>query len=307
MTTDIEAPSVARQATDRRGPLAPAKPRPLKALLVRLFEHTWGAKLAGVIADMRFALFRWRYPDASYADFYARTIAARLMRGGSHKTLGARKWGSGPLWGTAPDHTETSHGVRGLRQFKWFLGRGLRRDMVCVDYGCGSLRVGQHFIRYLDTGCYHGVDMVERFYRDGQKLIGADVIADKAPHFAVIEAAALVALRQVGPDLVYSTAVLQHVPPKEILAFFSSIVSMMGIKTVAAVNFHSADKMTRIGANSWAHTEESVLNAIAAVDSGMTLRIERWMGVSPNVMVLLCRDADTLARWQASDGGVDSH
>jgi hypothetical protein len=43
--------------------------------------------------------------------------------------------------------------------------------MRCVDFGCGSLRLGQHAIRYLDRSNYWGVDLTDSFIRAGIDLL----------------------------------------------------------------------------------------------------------------------------------------
>lgn len=43
-------------------------------------------------------------------------------------------------------------------QFDFLVSRGLNPNHKLLDVGCGSLRGGIHFIRYLDSGNYYGVD-----------------------------------------------------------------------------------------------------------------------------------------------------
>ncbi|MEZ2301798.1 MAG: class I SAM-dependent methyltransferase [Microcoleus sp.] len=47
----------------------------------------------------------------------------------------------------------------GTLQFDFLLKQGLMPWMKFVDIGCGCLRGGVHFIRYLDNGNYYGIDM----------------------------------------------------------------------------------------------------------------------------------------------------
>jgi len=46
----------------------------------------------------------------------------------------------------------------GELQFKFMKSRGLLPHHHLLDIGCGSLRAGVHFIGYLDSGHYYGVD-----------------------------------------------------------------------------------------------------------------------------------------------------
>lgn len=47
----------------------------------------------------------------------------------------------------------------GQLQFDFMVKQGLKPHHKLLDIGCGCLRGGVHFIRYLDDRCYFGVDM----------------------------------------------------------------------------------------------------------------------------------------------------
>jgi SAM-dependent methyltransferase len=76
----------------------------------------------------------------------------------------------------------------GRLQLDFLVGQGLRPDHSFLDVGCGSLRGGVHFIRYLDAGRYYGFD------RSPERLAaGRDVelprygLVDKRPVLEVID------------------------------------------------------------------------------------------------------------------------
>ncbi len=46
----------------------------------------------------------------------------------------------------------------GRLQFDFLVSRGLTPASYLLDVGCGSLRGGLHFIRFLDPGHYYGID-----------------------------------------------------------------------------------------------------------------------------------------------------
>jgi len=46
----------------------------------------------------------------------------------------------------------------GRLQFEFMIAHGLKRDMRLLDIGCGSFRGGVHFVRYLESGHYFGMD-----------------------------------------------------------------------------------------------------------------------------------------------------
>ncbi len=59
------------------------------------------------------------------------------------------------------DHQETVGGMWdeiGELQYRYLVDNGLKPHHKLLDVGCGSLRGGVHFIRYLESGRYYGID-----------------------------------------------------------------------------------------------------------------------------------------------------
>lgn len=303
---DETAREQGRPNADRRD--ARQAPRSLvqaKLAVDRFFERGVGGRAAGALADMRFARWRRVNPGATYAEFYAHRAMLRLERGGAHKTLGLRHYRADPILASVT-HETAQFSNRGRRYFRWFEDRALLSDMVCVDYGCGSLRVGQHFIRHLDPGRYIGLDVVDRFYKDGLTLLGPELVAEKRPYLSAIDAASLEFAARRNPDLIYSTAVLQHVPPGELDAYFGAIVGMMGPRAVAVVNFKYAQSTLRIGSSAWAHSFPNLLASLDRVDPTLIV----WHEPEPagddddhaQAMLIVARAPDQLARWSLRPG-----
>ena len=231
--------------------------------------------IGALIADMGFALWRLRHRGASFGEFYARRI------------------------GTPPVEPAEFRS-RGADCFKWFRERNLRPDMSCIDYGCGSLEVGQHFIEHLDPGHYLGLDIVDSSYRDGLALISGKLVASRQPRFMTINEEALARAREMRPDLVFSTAFIQHVPPQELSRHLGNIIAMMHEHTTAIVHFKTAPITTRIAANGWAHPPVALIAAIGACDPDMPARIEDagnpGAGLRRDALIF-SRDIERLSRW----------
>ncbi len=263
----------------------------------RFFENSMAAKLAGLMTDVRFALWRFKNPKGSFAEFYATTIAEKLKRGGVHKTLGARNYQTAGLIGQAAPQEGQTHGQRGRPFFNWVKQRGIKPEHICVDFGCGSLRVGQHFIGYLQPGNYLGLDIVDKFYQDGLSLLDKDMISTKSPWLGIISPETLSIAKSRQPDFIYSTAVMQHVPAQDLTAYLGNIFAMMNDRTMAATNFKVADMQTRIGANAWAHTEKTVADAVRRTDAAMPFKILRWSKDPQQRMLIASRSHDIMTQW----------
>jgi SAM-dependent methyltransferase len=88
----------------------------------------------------------------------------------------------------ALEHREMVGGLwdeLGTLQFEFLKSRGLARGHRLLDVGCGALRGGVHFVRYLDAGGYHGVDINASLLDAGRRELAAAGIADKAPQLLV--------------------------------------------------------------------------------------------------------------------------
>ena len=184
-----------------------------------------------------------------------------MRLGRAHPTLGPRGWAPGHE--AEVDWDADSFAERGMRMWHQIRAFGLEPAMRCVDYGCGSLRLGQHAIQYLEPGNYWGIDVSEAFIDEGIKLIGADLIREKCSRFGVINPFMLAEIGRWEPDFIFSNAVLQHVPPNELGVFFERLAMMMGPHTRAYVLFISADRQLRVKATNWAYPADDLIASIA--------------------------------------------
>jgi len=74
----------------------------------------------------------------------------------------------------------------GKFQFDYMLGQGLKPEHCFLDVGCGALRGGVHFIRYLSKGNYLGLDKERQLIDVGiRKELGKTVFEQKCPEFVV--------------------------------------------------------------------------------------------------------------------------
>ena len=81
--------------------------------------------------------------------------------------MGANSWLS-PDW-----HRQAVGGQwdeLGQLQFDFLLRQGLLPKHFFLDVGCGSLRGGVHFIRYLEAGHYYGIDKSQQLLDAGRNV-----------------------------------------------------------------------------------------------------------------------------------------
>jgi len=76
----------------------------------------------------------------------------------------------------------------GLLQFQFLLKMGLKPSHCLFDIGCGSLRGGVHFIKYLNKGKYIGIDKEEYLIKKGiEKELNHNTLKLKEPNFIINE------------------------------------------------------------------------------------------------------------------------
>jgi SAM-dependent methyltransferase len=223
----------------------------LRRAIFELFNSGAGAPLSAFVIDVHFLKWRLRHPGDRFSHYYAGSIANELKRGKTHKTLGDKRFLSGSMLSNAEVLQAGENRRRGAHYFDLAVANGLLPHHRCVDVGCGSLRVGQHLIGYLGRGNYWGLDIVSDFYEAGKGLMPPGVLEAKAPELRVIGAESLAAANRAVPDYVVSFAVLKHVPPKELDAYFDTIAALMSAGTTALITFNLAERTSRTGAKIW--------------------------------------------------------
>ena len=235
------------------------------------------ANLPGVRAvpiwiwNRRFRKWRAANPEGTFADFYAADAEAKIRKGKSHATLGIRSWADGQVGPVEWDQSTFSQ--RGRENWQQIVELGLEPQMRCVDYGCGSLRLGQHAIRYLDPEKYWGIDISDAFYAEGLKLLPHHLLAEKQPKLGVIGDPLLAEIRSWSPDFIFANAVLQHVPPEELGLFFRRLAMMMTPASRAYIIFVAGQGAKRIKGMSWAYSPDLLECEAAAHLPGFAVRL----------------------------------
>jgi SAM-dependent methyltransferase len=132
----------------------------------------------------------------------------------------------------------------GRLQFDFLIGQGLQPQHYLLDVGCGPLRAGVHFIRYLEPGHYYGVE------RDADVLgAGRDVelplqgLADRRPVLNVMEDFSFDRLGQTF-DYALAQSVFTHLPLNKVIRCLMSIerVLVSGGKFFATVYLNERGK-----------------------------------------------------------------
>jgi SAM-dependent methyltransferase len=211
----------------------------------------------------RFEAWRRRHPSKTFKDYSAEQIEGRLAQAGTHPSLGG-KLRAGPFE------------VAGLGMFKSLLDYGLKEHDICVDYGCGTMRVGLHVVKYLGRARYWGFDISPRLLEEARALIGENVVSEKAPHLHIISGASVAEAAAAKPDMLFSHRVLPHVHPEDLSEYLQNIMAIISVRGQAIIDGKWSDGGTlQYKPGSWAHSESALRELVARMGGRIDIVSEK--------------------------------
>lgn len=150
--------------------------------------------------------------------------------------LDVRKLGHRPFVGGDGDLWERI----GRLQFEFLIGRGLKPQHVLLDFACGSLRAGIHFIPYLEAGHYLGFDKsVDLVVLGIMQELGHERFLERRPEFVLNGRFDLSEFTK-KPDFAIAQSIFTHLTPEDIER------ALAGIAAVAAPHMQLFAKLLRI-------------------------------------------------------------
>ena len=117
----------------------------------------------------------------------------------------------------------------GQLQFDFLVHKNLQPHHKMLDLGCGTLRGGQHFIKYLNKSNYYGIDISPRAIEYAKKLVVLEGLSEKNPHLLVSENKNLKFLEFSAQkfDYIIAQSVFTHLKPEHIEECFENIGQIM--------------------------------------------------------------------------------
>ena len=117
----------------------------------------------------------------------------------------------------------------GQLQFEFLRDKNLQPHHKMLDLGCGTLRGGRHFVKYLDKGNYYGIDISPKAIAYAKKLVKEEKLSAKRPHLFISKNKNLKFLEFSGRKFNYILAqsVFSHLKPEHIEECFANIGSIM--------------------------------------------------------------------------------
>lgn len=166
-------------------------------------------------------------PGVPFTQWFWEKELSYARGGGAHPSIGPRIDGDVPWLKSAKDRF--SHHVR--------TGE-IPASAKVLDYGCGTLRMGVHFIDYLEPGNYWGIDPTPGMIEMGSALLGEARITQKKPRLSNTNEPVLAEAAAWGADFVFSDNVAFHVPPGEMVTYGENL-RRLSAKSGAHLKFNA--------------------------------------------------------------------
>jgi SAM-dependent methyltransferase len=117
--------------------------------------------------------------------------------------------------------------VIGPLQHEFLVAEGLRPEHTMLDVGCGTLRGGIHFIRYLDDGNYYGIDIAPEMLEGGRKELEQAGLADRRATLRVTDTFDADFDRPL--DFALALSVFTHVPLNSVVLCLTNLSEQLAV------------------------------------------------------------------------------
>lgn len=163
-------------------------------------------------------ILKFKYRNRPYAEYYAKVM--------KNMTAKDPKAAVGGMWDEI-----------GQLQFDFLSKQGLKKEHKLLDFGCGSLRAGLHFIKYLDKGNYFGVDISPEILSAAKKHLREEKLEYKKPLLKLSNDLKFNNFDGYKFDYILSQSVLTHMPKHDIEELFSNIHKVMNHSSIYFATF----------------------------------------------------------------------
>lgn len=158
----------------------------------------------------------------------------------------------------------------GQLQIDFLKREGLRPAHRLLDIGCGTLRGGRHFIRYLDAGRYTGTELSAKAVAASHALIAREDLAAKSATIVHVPDGRLTFEGLSGPfDYIFAQSVFTHLAVPHIAQCFANLRTIMDDRSLFYFTFNPAAVPTRFGLKDFA--QPFGLFAVLARANGLTV------------------------------------
>jgi SAM-dependent methyltransferase len=116
----------------------------------------------------------------------------------------------------------------GELQFQFLKSEGLKPSDTLLDIGCGTLRGGRHFVRYLENGNYTGTEMSKLAVKEADRLVARENLLGKKPTIIHVPDGNLRFDGLKKFDFILAQSVFTHLKERLIEECFANIAKVFG-------------------------------------------------------------------------------
>jgi SAM-dependent methyltransferase len=169
------------------------------------------------------------------------------------------------------------------------LKEGLRPSSRVLDVGCGALRVGHWLMRFLDAGCYFGIEPNREMLEVGlQEIVKPEVVARADAHFAHNDDFDFSVFGEQF-DFVLARSIWTHTSKAQIRTMLASFAATAAPGGAFLASYHPATGLAPL-AQRWPRVKglfttplaqiSPLLLKLPAIDSSRVYEGEEWVGLS---------------------------
>jgi SAM-dependent methyltransferase len=134
--------------------------------------------------------------------------------------------------------------------FEVLLREGLLPSSRVLDVGCGALRVGYWLMRFLDSGCYFGIEPNREMLRVGlEELLEPEVVQRAEAHFSHNDDFDFSVFGERF-DFVFARSIWTHASKPQIHAMLASFAATSAPGGVFLASYHPASALFPLGRRS---------------------------------------------------------
>ena len=207
---------------------------------------------------------------------YRGVVKRWIFKTSSTHTEAFRRWtdwrrsydGSDAVVGGSDSDTDI-----GRVQFEFLQDQGLEPSDKLLDVGCGTLRGGQYFIKYLDAEGYAGMDINADLIEDGKEKLSDELINRKRPRLIVNSDLKFNEFESASFDYLIAQSVFTHLPKHEIEECFENMSKVMHTNSEFYATIFTSETHDHLksGLNNHVHSLETIVDL--ATEKGFKTRV----------------------------------
>lgn len=146
----------------------------------------------------------------------------------------------------------------GALQYAFLKTMGLVPGNSMLDIGCGTLRGGRHFIRFLDANKYSGIDISPKCVEAAKNLLSDENLESKNPQLVVNSSKIMGFAEFEGKtfDFILAHSVFTHLPAETIAQLVGNVGKVMTESSLFFFTFYEGKTAKKTGRKGFSYPRD---------------------------------------------------